>query len=83
VSGRLSSLPLFLPSLSHELPPKNPTYLQVRYSCGRLYACRVYHQDELDAASWDDGAVRAAPLTTTVTTTYSFKALGWLRSSRR
>jgi hypothetical protein len=55
VPDRLSSLPLYVPSLSQELPPDNPTYLQVRDGRGRLYACRVYHQDELDAASWDGG----------------------------
>jgi hypothetical protein len=55
VSSRLAALPLYLPSLSRERPPENPTYLKVRDDQGQLYACRVYHQDELDMASWDDG----------------------------
>ena len=55
VSSRLASLPLRLPSLSQELPPDNPTYLKIRDGQGQLYACRVYHQDELDSASRDDG----------------------------
>jgi hypothetical protein len=55
VSSRLAALPLSLPSLSQERPPEHPTHLTIRDGRGQLYACRVYHQDELDGASWDDG----------------------------
>jgi hypothetical protein len=85
VSSRLAALPLYLPSLSQERPPEHPAYLKVRDDHGQLYACRVYHQDELDSASWDDGLFELPRLseeviksssTDTVTTTTSSSSSG-------
>lgn len=52
--SRLAALPLYLPDISDEEPTDEPEYMQVRDSDGRLFACRVYHEDELDPATLND-----------------------------
>jgi hypothetical protein len=61
-AGRLASIPLRLPLVSLESPPDDPAYLRVRDESGRLFACRVYHQDELEPSSWSDGLFDAPRL---------------------
>jgi hypothetical protein len=61
-AARLGSIPLHLPLVSLEAPPDDPAYLQVRDEAGRLFACRVYHQDELEPSSWNDGLFDAPRL---------------------
>ena len=52
--SRIASLPLFLPNTKTPYPnTAPPLHTQVRDSVGRLFLCRVYHQDELE--SLDDG----------------------------
>lgn len=51
--SRLASLPLPLPSVS-EHPSEEEVYMEVRDSDGRLFACRMYHEDELSAKSLSD-----------------------------
>jgi hypothetical protein len=53
-ASRLASLPLRLPNTAEELHEFDPTYMTVRDSQGRPFACRVYHEDELEAASLKD-----------------------------
>lgn len=45
--SRLASLPLYLPEISGELGDSDPMFMEVRDDTGRLFACRVYHEDEL------------------------------------
>jgi hypothetical protein len=49
--SRLASLPLFLPDLYDNNPSDNPLHMEVRDAAGRLFVCRVYHEDELDPES--------------------------------
>ena len=61
-ASRLAGLPLKLPSISKEVQEINdddvstfePMYTTVRDNVGRHYACRVYHEDELEADSLGD-----------------------------
>lgn len=46
--SRLAALPLFLPDLSDKEPSDDPLHMEVRDAEGRLFVCRVYHEDELD-----------------------------------
>jgi hypothetical protein len=52
--SRLATLPLILPEVLEETPSEDPFYMQVRDAQGRLFACRVYHEDELDPDSLND-----------------------------
>jgi hypothetical protein len=49
--SRLAALPLHLPHTVLEHPPDEARHFQVRDESGRLFACRVYHEDELDPES--------------------------------
>ena len=61
--SRLASLPLPLPSAKiSDSPNNNPTYMQVRDGDGRLFACRLYHQEELAATSLTDSMFDAVTL---------------------
>jgi len=59
-ASRLAALPLKLPSISKEVQGGidgtafEPMYMTVRDNIGRQYACRVYHEDELDSSSLSD-----------------------------
>lgn len=53
-ASRLAALPLRLPDTGADLPDYEPAYMTVRDSRGRPYACRVYHEDELEATSLTD-----------------------------
>jgi hypothetical protein len=46
-SSRLASLPLKLPHVALEVDEYPQHYSHVRDAQGRLYVCKVYHQDEL------------------------------------
>jgi Glucosidase II beta subunit-like protein len=48
---RLASLPLFLPETSEVEPRQDALHTTLRDAEGRLFACRVYHEDELDPSS--------------------------------
>jgi hypothetical protein len=52
--SRLAALPLYLPTVAKEHPSEDTAYMQVRDSDGRLFTCRVYHEDELDPKSLND-----------------------------
>ena len=64
--SRLASLPLFLPDLSDDITNDNPLYTEVRDADGRLFVCRVYHEDELDLDSLDESMFDAPKLRTIV-----------------
>jgi len=58
--SRLAALPLFLPHATADLQEQleqhvEPLHAQIRDADGRLYACRVYHEDELEPDSLLDG----------------------------
>ncbi len=59
-ASRLASLPLKLPSIAKQVEDYNddnefePMYTTVRDNSGRKFACRVYHEDELEADSLGD-----------------------------
>eukprot|EP00531_Pseudo-nitzschia_arenysensis_P014592 CAMPEP_0116124598 /NCGR_PEP_ID=MMETSP0329-20121206/5363_1 /TAXON_ID=697910 /ORGANISM="Pseudo-nitzschia arenysensis, Strain B593" /LENGTH=629 /DNA_ID=CAMNT_0003618583 /DNA_START=65 /DNA_END=1954 /DNA_ORIENTATION=+ len=59
-ASRLAALPLKLPSISKEMNGNledtdfEPMYTTVRDNTGRQYACRIYHEDELDPDSIGD-----------------------------
>jgi hypothetical protein len=61
-SSRLAALPLVLPEVPEETPSEDPAYMQVRDAQGRLFACRVYHEDELDPESLNDSMFDAPRL---------------------
>jgi hypothetical protein len=50
-SSRLASLPLKLPHVALEVDEYPPHYSEIRDAQGRLYVCKLYHQDELDPDS--------------------------------
>ena len=61
--SRLASLPLPLPSAKlDDFPNNNPIYVQVRDGDGRLFACRLYHQEEIAATSLTDSMFDAVTL---------------------
>lgn len=60
--SRLATLPLVLPEVLEETPSEDPFYMQVRDTQGRLFACRVYHEDELDPESLNDSMFDAPRL---------------------
>jgi hypothetical protein len=60
--SRLATLPLVLPEVLEESPDEDPFYMQVRDAQGRLFACRVYHEDELDPESLNDSMFDAPRL---------------------
>jgi hypothetical protein len=60
--SRLATLPLVLPEVLEETPSEDPFYMQVRDAQGRLFACRVYHEDELDPESLNDSMFDAPKL---------------------
>ena len=60
--SRLAALPLHLPDISDESPTDDPLYMKVRDADGRLYACRVYHEDELDPSSLEESMFDAPRL---------------------
>jgi hypothetical protein len=60
--SRLATLPLVLPEVLEETPSEDPFYMQVRDAQGRLFACRVYHEDELDPKSLNDSMFDAPKL---------------------
>jgi hypothetical protein len=60
--SRLATLPLVLPEVPDETPSEDPFYMQVRDAQGRLFACRVYHEDELDPESLNDSMFDAPRL---------------------
>lgn len=66
--SRLASLPLFLPEVSVETPATddNAIYFEVSDSTGRLFACRVYHEDELLPESLGESMFDAPKLRATV-----------------
>jgi len=59
-ASRLAALPLKLPSVGKEVQGSvdstafEPMYTTVRDNFGRAFACRVYHEDELEAYSLGD-----------------------------
>jgi hypothetical protein len=59
-ASRLAALPLNLPSISKEMQGSiddtgvEPMYTTVRDNFGRQYACRSYHEDELEPDSLGD-----------------------------
>ncbi len=59
-ASRLAALPLKLPSISKEMKGTiedidfEPMYTTVRDNTGRQYACRTYHEDELEPDSLGD-----------------------------
>ena len=53
--SRLASLPLILPETDSETTPLEAFHTQVRDAQGRLFVCRVYHEDELEAGSVLEG----------------------------
>ena len=59
-ASRLAGLPLKLPSVSKQIDDDSgdntfePMYTMVRDNSGRKFACRVYHEDELEADSLGD-----------------------------
>jgi hypothetical protein len=59
-SSRLASLPLKLPHVALEVDEYPQHYSHVRDSQGRLYACKVYHQDELHPESLLDSMFTTA-----------------------
>lgn len=62
--NRLASLPLHLPEISEEESSdnSNPMFFEVRDHTGRLFACRVYHEDELLPESLSDSMFDAPKL---------------------
>jgi Glucosidase II beta subunit-like protein len=66
--SRLASLPLHLPPTTEELEdyqasnPTNTLYFKVRNSQGKLFACRVYHEDELEPDSLNESMFTAPRL---------------------
>lgn len=74
--SRLASLPLYLPAEVLEVENKDETaaerqdddqeeedvYYEVSDAAGRLFVCRVYHQDELDPDSLDESMFDAPKL---------------------
>mmetsp|Transcript_19550 Transcript_19550/g.40199 ORF Transcript_19550/g.40199 Transcript_19550/m.40199 type:complete len:609 (+) Transcript_19550:101-1927(+) len=56
-ASRLAGLPLKLPSIQKEiksLEDFEPMYTTVRDNTGKQYACRTYHEDELESESLGD-----------------------------
>ncbi|CAJ1946433.1 unnamed protein product [Cylindrotheca closterium] len=53
-ASRLASMPLMLPNIAQELADFEPVYMTTRDSSGQEYACKVYHEDELEAISLDE-----------------------------
>ena len=52
ITSRLASIPLHLPYLSDAYSVDDePLYMEVRDAKGRLFGCRVYHEDELEPGS--------------------------------
>lgn len=65
-ASRLAALPLPLPPVPEETPSDDHFYMNLRDYRGRLYACRVYHEDELDPTSlmssmFDAPVLRSVP----------------------
>jgi Glucosidase II beta subunit-like protein len=57
--SRLASLPFHLPDIiedegTHTTSAKMPLFFEIRDDSGRLYACRLYHEDELAPESFYD-----------------------------
>lgn len=61
-ASRLASMPLMLPNVAQELADYESVYMTTRDSSGQEYACKVYHEDELDAQSLDEGMFDVAVL---------------------
>ena len=59
--SRLAALPLHLLSKEQE-EEQEPMYMEVIDSDGQAFACRVYHEDELDPDSFDDSMFDAPRL---------------------
>ncbi|KAL7556960.1 hypothetical protein ACA910_005306 [Epithemia clementina (nom. ined.)] len=54
--SRLAALPLFLPNTDNApLDNNDAMHMEVRDAAGRLFICRVYHEDELEADSLNEG----------------------------
>jgi hypothetical protein len=53
-ASRLASMPLTLPNIDHEVVDFDPIYMTTRDAAGRQYACRVYHEDELEPETLED-----------------------------
>eukprot|EP00980_Cylindrotheca_fusiformis_P014951 scaffold4095_cov117-Cylindrotheca_fusiformis.AAC.8 len=53
-ASRLASIPLTLPSIDQELVDYEPIYMTTRDAAGKQYACRVYHEDEVEPETLDD-----------------------------
>lgn len=53
-ASRLASMPLTLPNIDHEAVDFDPIYITTRDAAGRQYACRVYHEDELEPGTLED-----------------------------
>ena len=62
VASRLASLPLKLPNIADEVSDFEPVYTEIRDSQGRLFVCRVYHEDELDPSTLSDSMFDTAKL---------------------
>jgi hypothetical protein len=64
--SRLAALPLVLPGTVGEYSAENneeePFYMEMRNGDGRLFACRVYHEDELTASSLGESMFTTAEL---------------------
>lgn len=62
-ASRLASMPLMLPNIAQELADFDPNvYMTTRDSSGQEYACKVYHEDELEATSLDESMFDVAIL---------------------
>jgi Glucosidase II beta subunit-like protein len=59
--SRLAALPLPLPGADVDIP-QDPLYMQMRDGDGRLFACRVYHEDEVAAGSLTDSVFTTVKL---------------------
>jgi hypothetical protein len=54
-ASRLASMPLTVPNIDQEVVDFDPIYMTTRDAAGRQYACRVYHEDELEPETLEDG----------------------------
>lgn len=59
VSSRLAKLPLKLPHADVNSDDYQPDYTTIRDNQGRPFACRVYHEDEIDPESFNDSMFNA------------------------
>lgn len=61
-ASRLAAMPLMLPNIAQQLEEFEPIYMTTRDSSGQEYACKVYHEDELEAHSLEESMFDLAVL---------------------